>query len=264
MQALNLAMQRFFRKAYGIHSPFLYALMSDCVFEDQDSVLFRDIEMRRRWLRRCQQLIRVRDFGQGGRFAFFRGPGRSSYRAKAVKTIARSALQPPKYCRLLYRLASYRKAEYVLELGTSLGISAAYLARAIPGGRLVTLEGCPELSRIAREGFDQLAIGNAEVITGAFSETLPRVVNEQEKPDLVFIDGNHSGSALIGILDVLNPYLKTSSVLLIDDIRWSPSMWQAWKSIRDYEKVRLSLDLWKMGVLFFDDALSKEKHLIGF
>ena len=73
------------------------------------------------------------------------------------------------------------KAGNILEIGTSLGITTAYLALAIPDAKIITLEGCPELSRKAREHFDRLGIKNIELIEGRFEETLPVALDRTRK-----------------------------------------------------------------------------------
>ena len=39
---------------------------------------------------------------------------------------------------------------FIIELGTSFGISAMYLAAAIPDTTVYTMEGCPAVSEIAK------------------------------------------------------------------------------------------------------------------
>jgi predicted O-methyltransferase YrrM len=132
------------------------------------------------------------------------------------------------------------------------------LASAHPAARVISLEGCPELSRLARLNLGGLGIRNAEVITGPFSETLPRAVAAAGKVGLVYIDGNHRGSALIEYFNLCLEHADNDTIIVIDDIRSSPDMEQAWEQIRNHSTVRVSLDLYFSGWLFFRSELSRE------
>jgi hypothetical protein len=47
--------------------------------------------------------------------------------------------------------------------------------------------------------------------------------------------------------------------MIFDDIHWSRGMQAAWEQIKQHPRVRLSLDLFYVGLVFFDPAF-KEKQ----
>lgn len=192
------------------------------------------------------------DFGRGGT------AGVPETYEVTVRQIARSSLTSSGHARRMCRLAQFIHAGTLLEIGTSLGLTTAYLASANPNARVISLEGCPELSRIARRNLEQLGIGNAEVITGNFDDTLPGALRLLGKADLVFIDGNHRGEALEEYFRQCLDYVQNDSVVVIDDIRCAPDMEQAWDRIRSHESVRVSLDFFSSGWLLFRKELSRE------
>src|SRR5690606_20144372 len=108
-----------------------------------------------------------------------------------VKDIARYAVKPRKYGQLLYRMVRSWQPKTILELGTSLGITTAYLGLGAPGARLVTIEGAPEIAAIAEENIRLCGAGNASVMTGNFDDLLPGLISSMERIDFAFIDGNH-------------------------------------------------------------------------
>ena len=59
---------------------------------------------------------------------------------------------------LLFRLANYYRARTIIELGSSLGISTAYLASADSSSRVITMEGSPAIASIAQETFQKLEL----------------------------------------------------------------------------------------------------------
>ena len=86
------------------------------------------------------------------------------------------------------------RPETVLELGTSLGISALYLRAASAKAGLITLEGCPETASQARANF--LTVGNPpiELRVGMFSETLGHALKDLKTLDFLYLDGDHRAS----------------------------------------------------------------------
>jgi hypothetical protein len=40
------------------------------------------------------------------------------------------------------------------------------------------------------------------------------------------------------------------TIVVVDDIHWSKEMEEAWREIREQEPVRLSIDLFFMGIIF--------------
>ena len=58
------------------------------------------------------------------------------------------------------------------------------------------------------------------------------------------------------------PHLNENSILIFDDIHWSQGMCQAWKSIQQDPQVKLSIDLFFFGVLFFKNDFKEKQHFI--
>ena len=53
-------------------------------------------------------------------------------------------------------------------LGTSLGISTAYLASGKADVKVFTFEGCPETAQLAEENFNKMNLGNIDITIGDF------------------------------------------------------------------------------------------------
>ncbi len=151
-----------------------------------------------------------------------------------------------------------------MELGTSLGITTAYLAKACPDATVYTLEGCPELSRLAMDTFKKAGAENVKPVTGEFGQKLFGLLRKTGKADMVYLDGNHEYSAVMEYFSLISKHLHAGSVFILDDIRWSKGMWKAWKALQDVPAKTLSLDLGKLGIVFFDPRLSRENLVIWF
>ena len=79
----------------------------------------------------------------------------------------------------LFNLVRALRPTQCLELGTCVGISAAYIAAAIDlneSGRLTTMEGGKDLARVASINFTRMNLGNVTLVSGSFQEMVPEVL----------------------------------------------------------------------------------------
>ncbi len=178
-----------------------------------------------------------------------------------ISRLARSVATPPRYAQLLFRLGRYYRLFRIIELGTSLGLTTLYLSSISPQAVVVTLEGHPELAALAQAHFAQMNSRNIVLIQGDFAATLPQATNQLGTVDLAFLDGDHRKEATLTYFEQLLPHLHEESVCVLADIYWSVPMTQAWKHLRNHPAVRLSIDVFGLGLLFFNPILS-ERHLV--
>jgi predicted O-methyltransferase YrrM len=212
----------------------------------------RRIEQIRQDCLRSNEVIQKTDYGESG----INEPARVY--PVTMRKIAQTSLTPPRNARRLYHLARFLNAETILEIGTSLGITTSYLGFANPDARIITLEGCPQLSRKAKLHFDRLGIKNIEIIEGRFEENLAAALNRLEKVDLVYIDGNHNKEAMLDYYDQCLAHSGNETVMVFDDIHSSPGMEKAWDILSQKGEVRVSLDLFSTGWLIFRKESSKQ------
>lgn len=204
----------------------------------------------RQKLLKDQTVIKVKDFGAGSKVF--------SSEERKVSKIAKNAGVSEKRALLLNKLVSYLKIKYALELGTSVGISSAAIA-AGNQVELTTLEGCPETANIARKYFEEFGLSNITVKTGSFKESLPKVTMKQ---DFIYFDGNHTKKATLDYFYRLLPLSHNDSIFIFDDIHWSQEMEEAWEEIKDHPEVRVSIDTFYWGLIFFRKEQHKEHFVL--
>ena len=71
---------------------------------------------------------------------------------------------------------------------------------------------------------------------------------------------NHTYEATMAYFDVLANKFHEKSVLVIDDIHHSKEMERAWKNICADERVTSTIDLYQMGLVFFDKHYWKRNY----
>ena len=246
------------RSKFDLHSPFIFEIWSKILKDDTNYPEYMTIEKLRLSLLKEQQNIEFVDMGAGsGEMPF-------SHRHNTIQKIVRKSSVTPVYGQLLFRLAKHFKPSVLLELGTSMGISTSYLAMGNPLGQLTTIEGCNEITELAGKNFDRLKLTNIHQVIGNFNSTLPHVLMDMDRIDMVFIDGNHRKNTTLEYFYQCLQHFNDDSVLILDDIHWSWEMEEAWNEIKANTRVTITIDLFRMGLVFFRTGLSKEDFILHF
>ncbi len=241
---------------HDLQSPFMFQLYENVFRRDKPTPIQRKFEQLRKYLLNDYTKIKVRDFGAGF--------GGIIYKERSIHYITKHSSKPAKYARLLSRLIKYFEFNSLLEIGTSVGISALYQQSGNPKAKLITLEGCENTSAIALKAFDEFAEYNIELIQGEFNETLELALRKLSTLDYVFIDGNHKLEPTLKYFEQCLPYLNCKSLIVIDDINWSEGMMEAWEKLKNHPRVTVSIDLFMMGILFINPDLSKESFSVRY
>lgn len=239
---------------HGIHSPFVFEFQQDILNSKFQFYCFEEIESIRAKLLLTDLKIEVLDLGAGSKTG--------NRKSRKINQIAKSALKKPKYAQLLFRLVHQYQPMNIIELGSSLGISTCYLAMANPKAKVITCEGAPEIAKIARINFEKLDIENIELLEGNFNQILPQALGKLNQVDLVFFDGNHQKSPTLEYFKLCLEKAHENSIFIFDDINWSSAMQAAWKEVKGHPKVKISIDLFEMGIIFFRDKQEKQDFTI--
>lgn len=234
-----------------MHSPFVFELVTE-VFPENNNSNFPEIEQLRKKLLSDKRTILVNDLGAGSK--------KLSSTKRSISSIARHSAKSAKIGRLLHRLANYLKPAHILELGTSLGLTTAYLAKT--GAPITTIEGCENIAQEARSNFERLNLTNINQVTGNFDHELPVALEVHPECNFIFIDGNHTYEATLHYYKILRYRVSTPSVIIFDDIYWSKGMNRAWREIVSDSGNQITIDLFHLGLVFFKPDQAKEHFSI--
>ena len=235
---------------YSLHSPFAFELYNYLKKDYSDKNLELINSIRNAQLQN-KTAIDVYDLGAGSQ----------TITSHKVSEITTYAAIPSKYGKLLYRLVQKFKPETVLELGTSTGISTLYLALA-NDSRVVSIEGNKSISSVAKDNFIKAGCTNIEILTGEFSSQLPVAINKLQKIDFAFIDGNHQYQPTIDYFNLIKNNSEENSIFIFDDIYWSQGMTQAWEKIKVDKVVKVSMDFYRLGIVFLKKELKKQHYIL--
>lgn len=241
---------------HGTHSPFVYKLADEVIYDFTDKSEYKSIEQQRKKLFSDESIITVTDLGAGSHL--------NKNRTKKVNQIAKNALKSPRLAKLIYRLAKDTNPKTAIELGTCLGITTSYLAKACPDAEIITIEGCPETAEVAKQNFNDLELDNIELHVGNFDGILPDIIARQPSLDFVYIDGNHRKDATLNYFKWCLPKVTEDSLLIFDDIYWSEGMKAAWAEIKNHPDVTVTVDLFWIGLVYFKKGRAKEHFKLKF
>lgn len=225
------------------------------------------IEQRRSFLLNSDKEIAVIDYGAGK-------PNSNRTKEEMKRGVPSTALvadickdsKTSFWAFFLFKLIRKLEPLSCVELGSCVGISASYQAAALSingKGRLTTLEGSPEISKIAKETLESLNLENTSVVTGPFHETLKDALELSKPVDFFFNDGHHDHDAVIQYFNEALPKLSDEAVIVFDDISWTPGMRRAWAEIENDKRVTASIDLQAIGIaLIGKNAANKHKFKI--
>ncbi len=239
---------------HGLHSPFVYELVEQVIYNKADYYCYRHIEALRETLLDSTDTATCKELGAGSHT--------NNKQTKRVKNIAANALKSTKYSQLIFRLVNYFQPLTSLEIGTSLGITTAYIASANQQNKVITLEGCEPVLNIAKQNFEKLELKNIEAHLGNFDDTLPNVLSKLEQLDFVFFDGNHRYEPTMRYFHLSKQKATENSLFVFDDIYWSKEMYKAWQEIKNDSDVIVTIDLYFIGLVFFRKKQVKQHFVI--
>jgi predicted O-methyltransferase YrrM len=242
---------------HSLQGPYVFNFYSSLINGLKEQKGFEKIESIRKKLKKDRTEISGADLGAGSRVLPFS-------RSRKVAPIARYGISSQKDCLLLTQLVNMVRPGTCIELGTSLGLTTAYLSRAMPEGTIYTFEGNADMCKIATENWELLGCENINLISGDIDEHLSTLLHQVRSVDFAIIDANHTAAGLLRYFQWIKPYLSSGAMVYIDDIRWSQEMYVAWRQILKDKQVPLSIEFLNCGLLIFQEALPKQHYILSY
>ncbi|MDR1645227.1 MAG: SAM-dependent methyltransferase [Tannerellaceae bacterium] len=223
-------------KGYGVHSPFVYGLITKVINERCPYYHFAGIEALRKQL---------------------------PVQKETAGIVASRAISP-KQGALLFRLANYFRPERILQIGASAGLSTLYLTSYKPGVKCIVLEKTPEQASVARWVYRQTAARTpVDLRTGDYRTLLPGILEEMPAVDFVFFNTREETDNA-SLFDACMKYAQAGAFFVFDGIKSNRAMREFWKTVCAHPEVTVTLDLYSMGIVFFSKKLHKRNYKVYF
>lgn len=237
---------------HGVHSPFVFKLLTDCFYDRSHHPEFLRADSYRKSLLSNHNRIEVDDFGAGSKVF--------DSNIRKISAIAKNAGTSHSRLRLLTRLVKYFNPATILELGSSVGLATAYMAAATENC-VVSVEGCANTALTARENLASSGFSNTEIVTSNFENFIENI-DKSTRFGMIYFDGNHRLEPTLDYFERLLPTATNDSVWIFDDIHWSQEMELAWETIKTNPKVTVTIDTYQWGFVFFRAEQQKEHFVL--
>lgn len=242
-----------YRKGFGVHSPFVYNLITKVIEEKCSYYSFYDIELLRKQLLFKDDIITYPDRQHKDRL-----------KSRSIGEIVKREAIRPKHGALLFRLTNYFKSTNILQLGPSMGLSTLYLTSYATDLKCIALENIPQFAAIARQAFAKEARNPIDLRVGNYKELLPQALNDIKELDFVFFNTLYEQQNNVWLFNECMRHAHNDTIFVFEGIKASRKMREFWEEIRQCPEVTVSIDLYSLGIVFFNKKLYKRNYIVYF
>lgn len=213
------------KNQYGVHSPFIYDLIINCLYDKKKHPAYRKIKKYRTDIRK--------EIGK-----------------KESKRLGVSR----KKSKLLNRLVSYFEPASVLDYSDTCGLAAISLYT----DNSATVHALDTQKKPIPATLKQKK--NLQFFTEDLKQQLENL--KQDPPQLIHVGKKHTEAQLKSIFDTIIPYTSSESIVIFDGIYQSPETAAAWEQLKNHKEIKVSLDLYFWGILFFKQDQAEQHFKI--
>jgi len=225
----------FCRGGYGIHSPFVFDLIINVIEERRQYYCYEKLH---------EALYQIK---HDKRKVFLNGATVTMAKAARDNCLTENEL------RLLFRLANRFRPQTILTAGSDFGTTAMYMTAFSSSTQCIAIEPEQSVAAAARHFIKRFTQTQVEIVEDTFSNFyLP----DNKKIDMLMWGNSAKEHFDIDVLERLLPFLRESSVLIIKDIRNG----DIWKTVCTHPKVSVTIDLYNLGIVFFDPKLHRRTY----
>ena len=232
---------RFLLKAsnqHGVHSPFVYQLITKCFYRKTPENLWR------KYLNAKQEIFDCQKKSE-----------------RLVSNVVKVSEISNNKAKILIKTIRYFKPKNILKIGTSLDLQTAAIKIGSKNAAITTLESCPKKNVIEQDLFEKDNFNTVEILNSDFSKTLLKYTQNKQF-DCVFFDKNQTKQATLNCFEECLKTIHNDSFFIFEAIYWTAEMQEAWSFIKKHPKVAVTIDVFYYGIVFFRKEQEKEHFKI--
>lgn len=221
----------FCRKGYGVHSPFVFDLITNVLEERYGYYAYAELKTARLML---QDAAKMKNAGLSQR-----------------------------ECEWLFRLANRFKPSRIVTVGSGAGLIPLCLTSYVSGGvHGMALEQDAVIADMTRTLLHERATSPVEVRCEAYEIALPKALAEFGDPDCIVLDG--ATGALSALFRCCADYIREDTLLIIRGIDASPEANETWRTACAFPSATVSIDACTWGIVFFRPGLPRKtfRHVV--
>ena len=218
---------------HGVHSPFVFDLITTVIEEKRLYYCYERLKPVRGFL--CENREKV---------AF-------NNRAYAVKEFLKKFCFSEREDRLLFRLANRFQPRTIYMIGSDLGLAPLYLTSCSERTVCTVFEPEPSLAAMAEEIIKKHSPSSIDIHVTHNPE-----IAEGSVFDFIVLGKTFS----IDKFEKFLPYMGDNSIMVISGINTSVKNSNIWKIVCAAPKVTVTIDLYSLGIVFFNPKLHRKKY----
>lgn len=220
----------FCRGGYGIHSPFVYDLITSVIEEKKRYYCYEQYNLVRLQLMQDKRKVTVRN--------------RTMSIKKAIETCCFTEAEN----RLLFRLANRFQPETILLVGSNFGLTPLHLTAYSKDSTCVVVEPEPSIAAIANDYLEKYALASIVLRNS--------LIDIPERLDFVVWSYPIDSIPLEPFLS----YMNVNSVMVVYGINDSQNNKERWRQICIHPQVTVTIDFLRIGIVFFNPRYHQKTY----
>jgi len=227
---------------YKVHSPFVFEFLNEVLEDDRFYHSFGFIESYRRNLL--------------GNVSAIKMEGQST----TINQLTKAKSISSKIGEILFKAVHLYKPTTILSVGTNLGIACLYQATPNSKAQLISISTAVPIAKRTNTFIKQLGIQNIQVKAGSIPENLTLSLKKLKSPDWVYFNGFWGKDSTLDYFETCLTDSGTNTVFVFRTPYKSEESIAFWQTVKAHKKVKLSIDLYDLGFLFFRSEQKEVAH----
>ena len=225
----------FCRGGYGVHSPFVFELITNVIEERKYYYCYMQLQTVR------LQILQRKDEIMVG------------HRKRTIKKALKKYGYTESEHRLLFRLTNRFQPKNIYVVGSDFGLTPLYLTAYSTNSACIAVEPDSTTASIAKEYVNKYATASIDVLTS---------INEIPDSLDFIVCGAFPEKYTFSVqtFESYLPRIHERSMIVIAGINASSSNRKVWKAICAHPKVTVTIDLYRLGIVFFNPKLHRQTY----
>ena len=226
----------FCRGGHGVHSPFVFDLITKVIEEKQAYYCYEPLQTIRWQLQSDKSKIKIGD------------------QELSLKRALRRHCFSTNECELLFRLCNYFQPTMIGAIGSGFGLVPLYLTGYSKSARCIVFEPEPAIAQVARNVYKKAVNASIDMIEKTF------YLHPGLQYDFMVWGSGVADEFSMTVFEKTLPHITEKCVIVISGINDSSQAKQTWRTICAHPRVTVTLDLYTLGIVCFHPQLNRRTY----
>ena len=234
------------RRGHGIHSPFLFYLITEVIENKERLPQFKSFKLLKK------KTLDLIDFSLDS--SAKKIYDQFDIRYTKPKKLYKKIELPEKYRQIVFHLIREFKPSSIIHYGPTLGVNPAILASVNLDIRVYQVNNDPFCELVSKRLLNDSAIANIQFTP---ENSVPEINSE-----FILLNCFNNSDLSQSLIQNFINQPSDDGVLIIRGIHESNEMESIWQNTIANQNIRVSLDLFEIGILLFRKGLQKENFIL--